>query len=198
MEPISIQSLYTLLSQGNSVAQLATAIQKHGIHGWDRFGRFGKFSATSDASSEALDGLAEFFNEELKYLEQLEANPPESAEDMAFLASQSPLETAGDFQSLSIHRLGWMDGQIPVMPEADSFPPTPLRKRKATPESPSLHVLGALLNVLAGLRSNGHRIPSEDQLIEKMLAKFPTVKWVKRTTIQNNFSDSKAAVSQAS
>jgi hypothetical protein len=200
MEPISIQSLYALLWQGKSVAQLATAIQEHGIHGWDRFGRFGKFSATSDVSSEALDGLAVFFNEQLEFFERLETMPLKSYEDMEFVASQSPLEVARDFQSLPIHRLGWINGQLPEMREADSFPPTPLRKRKATSESPTLHVLGALLHALQELHASNKtmRMPSEGQLLEKMLTKFPNTRWISRSTIQNQFSDAKAAFKSTS
>lgn len=41
-----------------SVGKLATAIEKHGIYGWDRYGRFKHFAADTVAAGEALDLLA--------------------------------------------------------------------------------------------------------------------------------------------
>ena len=35
-----IKTLYEYLREGYTVAQLATAIEINGVHGWDRFGRY--------------------------------------------------------------------------------------------------------------------------------------------------------------
>lgn len=85
---------------------------------------------------------------------------------------------------------------MPEMPVV----PIPSRKRRTPLDpSPQLNVLGALLLHLSDLRREGKvmRIPSEDQLIGDMEAKFPQVRWVKRSTIQYNFADAKKAVDQA-
>ena len=52
-------SLAKLLTQRKvSVAALATAIESHGVYGWDRFGRLKEFKSDSKGAGKALDLLA--------------------------------------------------------------------------------------------------------------------------------------------
>lgn len=223
MEPVAFKTLFNLLESGLAgsqsatddqgggihgsiqperltVGQLATAIEEVGIHGWDRFGRYGKHSRTSDVAKEALEGLASFYANEVTFWQQVEDTPIQSQEEMADVLAFNAVEAARDHPELAIHRLGWPEDQLPVMPNATtSLPPRRTPRREATQDSPALYVLGALLSCLSELRSEGKtmRMPSEDILNGKMTDAFPNVRWISRTTIHNCFVDAKKAVEKA-
>jgi len=75
MEPVKLKTFYDLLLEGKTVAQLATAVETHGVTGWDRFGRFGEFGhpSKSDGAVAALEVLASYFKYEEQFYEDLEA-----------------------------------------------------------------------------------------------------------------------------
>lgn len=200
MEPVAFKTLFKLLESGLTVGQLATAIEEVGIHGWDRFGRYDKYPRASNVAKEALDGLADFYTEELTFWQQLEDAPPQSQEEYEWALGSNPIDAVRDRPWLEIHRLGWPEDQVPVMPDAKaSRQPRRAPQREPVPDSASLYVLGALLKCLAELRSKGAvmTMPSEDVLNGKMTNAFPKVKWISRTTIHNCFVDAKKAVEKA-
>ncbi len=192
MEPPKITTLFDLLAKGLTVAQLATAIETHGIFGWDRFGRF--FSPgeppNKKLSPEALDALATFNEYQVSFYEERDATYDGESMDLT-----AAIDVLDGTQSTALNRLGWLEGKLPDFPIAEAFTPPPRPRRKATPESPTLRVLGALLLHLQDLRKSGKtmRIPSEDTLIGDMATKFDGHKWLSRTTIGNNFTDAKKA-----
>lgn len=53
METVKLKTFYDLLVEGKTVAQLATAVETHGVSGWDRFGRFGQFAPSPRSEAAA-------------------------------------------------------------------------------------------------------------------------------------------------
>jgi hypothetical protein len=54
----SFLSLFDLYRIKTRISTLATAIERHGIQGWDRYGRFKTFKAEQPEAQAALDALA--------------------------------------------------------------------------------------------------------------------------------------------
>lgn len=61
MDAMKLKTFYQLLDEGYTPAQLASAVEAHGVTGWDRYGRYASFKPKSPGASEALDALAKFF-----------------------------------------------------------------------------------------------------------------------------------------
>lgn len=195
MDSPQLTTLYDLLVEGYSVDQLATAVETHGVYGWDRFGRFfdKRLPPNKKLPTEALDALAAFHDYAIRFYEERDSqNDAESADLTSPAASLDQLYTP-------LHRLGWPQKELPQFCDKVTFPPALKLGRLPTPESPALHILGALLLDLADLRKTGHpvSIPSEDTLLKHMRESFPGVKWLSRTMIQDYFADSKRAVLNA-
>jgi hypothetical protein len=53
----SFCSLYYLINDGISIGQLATAIENHGVYGWDQYGRYQHFKIKGDTNSQG-SGIA--------------------------------------------------------------------------------------------------------------------------------------------
>jgi hypothetical protein len=191
----TIKTFFAFLQEGYTAAQLATAVENVGVYGWDRFGRFAQHGKDSPGAQEALNVLAVFFREEGRFTEGLDRW--QRLYQSKWLAD--PEDPDFDFSAEPIHMFGWPVGMIPEMTAAINFPPPPSRKRRSSEETPTLHVLGALLLCLSDLRKTGvpKQIPPEDALIGMMEERFPGVKWVARNTIQYQFADSKKAVQRA-
>jgi hypothetical protein len=81
MEAVKLKTLYDLLRDGFTAAQLAMAVEKHGLSGWDRYGRFGEHKPKSGPVELALDALAEYHQAETEFFQDLEDNPPQDASD---------------------------------------------------------------------------------------------------------------------
>lgn len=61
MSNVNFQTLAQLLEAGHTTGVLATAIEKHGVYGWDRYGRFRQFKSNeqpSGASGSAAPPIA--------------------------------------------------------------------------------------------------------------------------------------------
>lgn len=143
-------SLEALLSmdEGPSIGAIATAIEKGGIWGVDRYGRFRRFDGGSAEAREALDALAQQYafmaEEHLRDAHQYDEPP------------RSPLEMADEFSSFS--RYGWPRDETR---EFDNFtssePPMPTSLRRLTEkggtakgEKADLHIIGALYAFIQG------------------------------------------------
>lgn len=195
MEP-KLKTLFDLLMEGYSTAHLATAVETHGIVGWDRFSRLGSHKPDSTVAAQALDALARFHDEELRFWEEVEFNPPKNQEEMSL--RPFPLDVLAELPSNALHRFGWLLEQVPEIRRSDEYPTFLKNRRTANPTKVNI-VLGALLECLGSYRKSGKTMmmPSEDQFIDKMLEKFPHVDFVKRSTIQSEFADAKKLVREA-
>lgn len=145
--------------QGPSIATLATAIERHGIWGWDRFQRFvympppgatGKDAAPHGLDcSHALDLLAEESRRQVSTgLEVMKA----------MLRGEPPPELTVEF-NWELQPYGWMPDQLPDFAaiQAEQDPQTPAQLPGLRPPQGNgkdtatlLRLIGALLHVLAG------------------------------------------------
>lgn len=188
MEPVKLKTFYDLLLEGKTVAQLATAVETHGVTGWDRFGRFGVFSPPhkSGGADEALDALARYQEKEERYYETREATGAGSswydATPVTGLLEDLPL-TAG------IHRFGWTAEKIPSFDQPESYPPVPRLSNTTSHPRDALLILGAVLDYLA----KRPKPPSQAQIIEEICIHHPEVYGLKVATLEKWFAEAKRA-----
>jgi hypothetical protein len=197
MDALKIKTLYEYLQEGYTVAQLANAIEKQGVTGWDRFNRFSHFEFNGPGASQALDALAAFRAFEDRYFEERELShrlDPDGPQDLT-----SALD-ALELHDTSLERFGWPLGGLPTIDRMVAMPAPPkVRKRRPRDPSDALTALGALLEHLAALRKGGNTmvIPSESSLIDRILEKYSGVKYVKKGTLEDIFADAKLRVREA-
>ena len=161
-EPTFI-SLEALLDRVE-VGVLATAIEKGGVQGWDRYGRFGAFDAESAEARAALDLLSEWH---LGAQERL-------------LAPRDPMfEDSADCFISEYARYGWPDNCLPDFKSIG----TAMVKMRSTPESAqakakgekaNLGIIDGLLLVVEGeLGTSAHTAyESEAKLIQHLQEKM--------------------------
>ena len=134
MKADRFRSLASLLEEGLAVGVLASAIESHGVHGWDRYGRFKRFSKESDNAKDALDALAEI------------AKRDEVPTMKAEIYKKFPGFSA------PWHNYGWLTDALPDLQalsatNADA-PEKPERSAKGV--NADLTLIGALLLVIEG------------------------------------------------
>lgn len=159
------------------VGTLATAIEKHGVQGWDRFGRFREFAAGTDDARAALDALAEQFAHD-------------SDEGL------SPADL-GEFGG-PIHRYGWLASKMPAFDAIDqeeqkAGPPAPVRRRA---ENTDLRIIGCLLGIIKGeIAWPKHpNFKTEEDLIGCMVDEMGSLPGLRMRTLQGRFAEAKRAL----
>lgn len=182
----AIKTFFEFLQDGCTVAQLATTVEHKGVDGWDRFGRFGSHARGSAGAMQALDALADFYDYDTRLREEDPSTDPNALDDLA------------EFPHAGVHRFGWLHGQLPEINRSETHPLPPRKARTSDPTKVNT-VLGALLECLGDFRDSGKtmKIPSEDRFINAMLERFPHVRFVSRSTIQNEFATAKEIVRKA-
>jgi hypothetical protein len=140
MESEQFLSLFDLLTDGYQPSVLATAIENHGLHGWDRFGRYGPMSAVSVDAKLALNALAN--------IHEAMVNPDPQAE---------PWDLSVDHYSI-ISRYGWMQSVRPDLAKIqEGIVEVPRPQSVAKYEKNVLMLIGALLDFIEhGIRSKPH------------------------------------------
>jgi hypothetical protein len=181
-------------------AHLATATEKHGVWGWDRFGRYGNFKPGSDGALSALHALAEFqklidlaFERADQEVARLEQGDP-------YPCLEDPLDWVFDQpHTIGIHRFGWPKAAMPPIDLSVKHPPPPPKKHTDRGDTATMNRMGALLLVLEDLRRDDKlmKIPSEAQLIKKIEDKFPNLDGCGKSTLEGKFADAKRAVKQS-
>ena len=161
-------------------AVLATAIENHGIQGWDRFGRFRSFEATSPQGLLALDALA---HARSLYLER----------------GTYQLDELFDFP---FDTFGWLSDIMPKLESPPStWPPSPgeppghpesqAREVKIRKTRDLMHVIGALLMFIRGDVSESKHPDYEGQtkLIDFLDSKFDGFSGVTEGNLTKLFAD---------
>ena len=92
-------SLLQLYRNKTDISTLATAIERHGIQGWDRFGRLKTFKDEQGEYKAALDALAALYAWESDF-------------DNIQATEMSPIDAA-DGLPYSIFDMGWPADQVP-------------------------------------------------------------------------------------
>jgi len=190
-------TLFDLLRDGYTPAQLATAIEAHGVTGWDRFGRFGPFKPTSDGARSALDSLADY---------QLVLNTAYDRADQElsnlqpgdiFTGVEDPLDSIfDDERNVDLHRFGWPPDTLPPIDRTVRHPPPPKSKVSTRSADETLNALGGLLLVLRDLHKSGKTMmmPAEKALIGKIVEKYPRFPGLSESNLINKFAASKKIV----
>jgi hypothetical protein len=99
----SFCSLYYLINDGISIGQLATAIENHGVYGWDQYGRYQHFKIKADANPEG-SGIA------LNVLASIEADFRSNKASKLFVLSKYL-----DTPSHPAHFFGWPSIDLPPL-----------------------------------------------------------------------------------
>lgn len=194
MESPKLTTLYDLLAEDYTVAQLATTVEEHGIHGWDRFGRYGEHKTNSPGAEQALDALADFYEKEQDFWERMNTHPPESYEDWEItIASESPLEVAREFQTLAIHHFGWPMGELPYIDRAERYPQIPKRKKHEADPTNLLRIIGALLDFL----DSRQRPYKQTEVIAGICSRYPSVHGLAESTLEKWFGAGNRALEEA-
>jgi hypothetical protein len=171
MKAENLVTFFDLLSEGYTVAQLATAVEQHGVIGWDRYGRYGTFKPSDDATKSALDALADFLRAEDRFWEKKSQEPnPDPAEGNL---DGSFINTLEDWWSLPIHRFGWQrDNLPPIDRKIEPLAPKRRKKEDEFSQKTLLNIIGCFLSYIGERSKSGKPIysPSEAQLAERFLA----------------------------
>jgi hypothetical protein len=191
MEAVKLTTLYELLDNGCTAAQLATTIERSGVHGWDRFGRFGQYSASSNAGAQALDALAAFYAEEEAFWQGLQDNPPEGAEDIG--SRVRPIDAVADFPKQELHKFGWPPEKVPEIDRLERHPRMPRVVRDPIQAKKLLETIGALLYFLK-TRSRPY---SQSEVINDISSQHPEVPGLQKATLEQRFADGNAALTNA-
>ena len=181
METVKLKTLYDLLRDGFTAAQLATAVEKHGLSGWDRYGRFGEHKPKSGPVGQALDALAKYHQAETEFLQDLEDNPPQDASDAGL--REFPLDIVGEVLTLELHRFGWRTDKVPAIDRSEKYPKAPSAAATEGDPRDALLLVGALLDYMA----RRQKPPSQNQIIEDICSRYPTVYGLKVATLQKWF-----------
>ncbi len=163
-----------------SIATLATAIERNGIQGWDRFGRFKTFKQDEAMFERALDFLASeaAFNTEGRH-------------------EQSPFERAADdFEGPCF---GWREGALPdfkaIEAEQAGAPVQPKRNPSADikAEGNNLRIIGGLLAYIKGELGNSSHpdFKTEGDLIDVLADKLEGYAGLKPRNLQDKFAEAK-------
>jgi hypothetical protein len=119
-----------------SPGAIATAIEKTGIFGWDRFGRWRQFKPDSKEAGRALDAIADVYD--------YESDPERSIRD-----EEHPLDAGAMYPGYLWELFGWPIGSVPEFVEdtPSRVPQTPARTAGETRRKQSyLKVIDALLS----------------------------------------------------
>jgi hypothetical protein len=147
------------MEEGPGIQALATAIERHGIWGWDRFQRF-VFLAPPAATGKETSARAQDSSHVLDLLAEESRRQISTGLDVmkAVLRGEPPPELSIEF-NWELQPFGWKPDQLPDFPaiQAEQDPQTPAQLPGLRPAQGNgkdtatlLRLIGALLHVLAG------------------------------------------------
>ena len=197
MDQPKLVTLFDLLHDGCTPAQLASAVEKHGVSGWDRFGRFGQFKPTSDGARSALDTLADYHSALNDAYERADQELANLAPGDPYPGLDDPLDLLTEHtHTVPLHHFGWPRDKLPPIDRTVQHPPPPTRKISSRSADEILNVLGGLLLVLRDLNKSGKTMmmPSEAALIKKVVEKYPRFPGLSESNLINKFAASKQSV----
>lgn len=177
---MKLVTLADKLDEGVAIGTLATAIEKYGIWGWDRYGRSRHFSHDSEKGKEALDLLAaqsNFMGDSEQELSPL---------DEGQLQPISPYDT-----------FGWKESEVPdfeAIEREDPGPPPPRPQSASKSANAYLVVIGVLLEFIKGGRGSAKKHPSfesEAALIREIVKNNQEVAGLGERALQDKFAYAK-------
>lgn len=180
-----------------STATLATAIEQHGVYGWDSYGRFVHLKANGEGDKVV------HFREALKAV-ALEAEH-EWATTIEQFPDQSPAEQ-GTGQGTVFDRYGWRVAELPDFHSIEqSIPTAPRRSPQTTRmENATLTLIGVMHALMVKGKHGGALeidtdLPpysSQTDLIGAIVdvAETNNLRGVSRSTVEGKFADAKRAL----
>ena len=180
MEPVNLITFYELLEDGYTTAQLASAVERHGVYGWDRYGRYGAFKKTSAGTQQALDVLAQFYAASQLDQPGLTGSPY----DALFAVSQS--------DSHPLDLFGWPADAIPTIDRTEVYATPPRAIREGYRPQTLLRIIGGLLALIT--KPSANRGKSEAQVINLLVARYGTQPGISTSNLEKVFPDAKACL----
>lgn len=161
---------------------LATAIELHGIHTWDRYGRRRLFLPESTEAQQALDRLAAYCVSIEKYIESHDMDE-EFDRQFGGDAYGWPADQAPDFNALQKN--------ISTNPELQRP-----RHADTKSENASAGIIGGLLQYIKGELGNQKHpeFQSEDALIDHLALKLKGYAGLSKRNLKNKFALGKVAL----
>jgi hypothetical protein len=160
---------------------LATAIEMHGVHTWDRYGRRRLFLPDSAEAKQALDAIA-------RYYSSLGGHPDDIID-------------GEDFYDMGGDIFGWPAEQSPNFDELQATirtDPKPHRPPHAVEksENANIGIIGGLLQYIKGELGNQKHpeFRSEDALIEHLELKLKGYAGLSKRNLKDKFALGKAAL----
>lgn len=191
MEPVKLKTLFDLLVDGCTPAQLATAVEINGVHGWDRFGRFGTHKPSSSGAAQALDSLADYHHAEITFWQNIKDNPPQDDGDAAM--RELPLDLFSEMPTCGIHKFGWPPDQVPEIDRLQRYPRPPRFAQDTANPNNLLRIIGALLEFI---ESRPKRY-SQSQVIDTICGRHPEVHGLRESTLEKWFAAGNDALRKA-
>ena len=182
MEPVKLITFYQLLEDGYTTAQLASAVERHGVYGWDRYGRYGAFKKTSAGTQQALDVLAQFYAASLRDQSGLTGSPY----DALFAVSQS--------DSHPLDLFGWPADEIPTIDRTEVYAKAPRAIREEYRPQTLLRIIGGLLALITKPRANGSK--TQAQVINFLVGHYGTHHGISISNLEKVFTDANACLKE--
>jgi hypothetical protein len=158
---------------------VATAIETHGLWGWDRYGRWGEFKPNSATCANALDAVSEVNYSIVKSRRQ---DPPTGWHSVL---------TGNVFTPL--HHLGWLKGQQPnfkkfenELAKTPAF--KPLENHNLRPDT-ELAVIGAIVDLVTCKtpRIEGHEPITQAKLIKNAVRLYGDLPGISKANLEKVF-----------
>jgi hypothetical protein len=163
-----------------TVGQIATAIEKGGVYGWDQYGRFGKSDSKNAIAKDALIALEDLWSAMRAWqVDPKNWDPEEGWFD------EFPLNDLCIDGSHPLHFFGWPNSEKPRF-EATEDPESALRPALQRVSTTALYnIIGALLGVVSTKRE---RPMTEAQLINQLLERHPAAYGISKSNLEKQFS----------
>lgn len=197
MESVKLKTFYEYLQEGYTVAQLATAVEKNGVCGWDRFGRYGEFKASGqriNGVEDALDALAAYWHYEQNFWRETGGlGDPESIS-----LESHPIDSFNqiDFPFIGIHQFGWLLEDLPKINASEKYPMAPRfnAKHAVTRHTNALlHIIGALLDYI----DSDMDTEKETAFVKGLNHKFSDVDGLSESNLFKQFTEARRALDAA-
>lgn len=176
---MSFTDLGTFLRRDITTGTLATAIEKDGIDGWDRYGRMKHYAPDSAEAQEALDLLAD------------------QAAYTGEPGVQSPLDRADMYPEAGFWRLGWLDENLPKFDEiAAGQMVDPRPQSTAKRQNADLAIIGSLLLFISGkIGTKRHpEFETEAKLIGLLTDKMAGYPGLSKRNLEDKFAQAKKVI----
>jgi len=166
-----------------TVGQLASAIEKGGVYGWDRFGRFKKSDDQNAIKKDALNALAELMRDVTAWNRDPKHCDPEEG-----LLDEFPLNDLHIEGAHPLQFFGWPKREIPKFCAPEGAESAPFPSHLGVSTNALYNIIGALLDVASTKRE---RPMTEAQLIGYLVEKYENNYGISKSNLEKQFARAK-------